>query len=263
MKELIKCNNNCYSIASKILNTRTGEPFNLLNLEYLSLFICFRMIHSLKALNNLLPFIADAGYYSSIALVLRPSLLDLITYGYITDNIEVKDGKVIIPNEIIESLYIDNISRHISEVNLQKTHGSISHRELVKRANDIKKIGGMFFKTFTVNANKIDFTFNNQLKFPTPRVIYKKLKESDSPIANNIANAYLNYSRYSKFEHFGFLTIHLTRADEKVFKEHVISSNIYILKGVQATLAYLGYLESGIENEIENLIVNSPYNLNS
>ncbi len=253
MKKLIKCNNECYSIASKILDSKLKNEYGLLGMGYLSLNFAFRMIHSLKALNKLLPHINSSGYYSSIALVVRPSLLDILSFGYVMENIENEDGLAKIPKEIIEALYIENLTRYIGEINLRKVSGSINHEKLVEIGNFINEKWGFLFSSFEVTSNMIKYKSHCLIDFPGPSKIYKALKSSRKSPSVNLANCYHNYTWCSKFEHFGILTVDLMRMSPEAFKEEIYRSNIYILKGIQSALYFIGDGKELIKKKIEQL----------
>jgi hypothetical protein len=217
-----------------------------------------RFIYCFEAILTLLKdFENNKTYHEySIALILRASLLDLLTIFY------------------LKSYYLElQTELNLTEPNYNSEFGKLLSSQ-IRRSFNVKKNTKDFkpevFKRF-VDKVKSNYSYlfkNDKLtdyNSPTKSLIYnrhedeislKKIEKRLDFVSNQSNKDYINifylYDHYSKYDHFGLMGITLMKMDINEIFQNILKSLYYIVDGVSYCMEFMRE-EENIEIEYENI----------
>ena len=202
---IIKINSESYSLISKILDENLGKKFRPFSVEFFILNIFRRLVFVQKGIDPLLvEIIKNKNLEFSIGILLRSACLDILQFGHIhkcIDEINVNtntpfcestENNAQLVSEL-KKIYSSNICSQLEDQKALRDIGIISDSEYEKTLD-------LFNENFSW-LHSSDNGFDNSL--PT-RKLFKSLRESRK--YDLYSYVFIEYSYYSKLEHFGILS---------------------------------------------------------
>ena len=224
------------------------EVFTFIN--YLERFtFCFENINFL-----LKQYQHNPNVETGIGLMLRSSLLDLMTITYLStyaeDDIKAKNSNNEFFNEQFNILMTDQILNTFKYLKSVKEAEIISDSEKRKIIEQTVKDFSFLFVNEEVDYEHPESKLITN-KFLSPAFIYKRI--SKYPSSKNLSLVYDLYTYYSKYEHFGIMTYFLQRRGADVDFTNMITSFKYIFIGLNFTCSYLNHPTTLLDTEMQKL----------
>lgn len=180
----------------------------------------------------------DISYEMQIGLLLRPALLDVLAYIFITDEFLEKTYNTqqfewILLKPKIEKLLGHNLIKYKKETDKffeDKYIDAVSYKNTIN--NLIKVSTDVFGKNILSNSK--DFIF------PNASSLYNEL--TNTVHSKKYAPVYYLYSHYSKYEHFGLLTTLMPNEKSNSFEDIVfrlVQSTGFINKVIILAFTFL------------------------
>lgn len=239
-----------------IINKFNGKTKHISVITYLSYFQ--RFIYCFESVQILLKdFEKNKAFHEySIAILLRASLLDLLTILY------------------LKSYYLELDEESIKvEPNYNSEFGKLLSSQ-IRRSFNVKKHTEDFkpeiFNSFVDRIREnYSYLFRNDISIdynrPSKSLIYsnhddeislQKIEKRLNSVANQSNKDHINifyfYDLYSKYDHFGIIGINLMKMEINDIFQNILKSLYYIVEGVSYCMEFMRN-EENIENEYENI----------
>ncbi len=192
-----------YDIALATVNTFDAKRHDVNSIHFVTYELIKRFSNLVKSTNFYIDDLKkDSSYEMQIGLLLRPALLDILSFEYIIDDfikhlIETESFDWTLLTQKTEQYLADNIIHYVKESDRFLNDSYIKDYQHKNIHNRFEKICLDIFK-------KDIFLETNKYKFPSASSLFDTVKKS--LILKKYAPVYYLYLHYSKYEHFGLLT---------------------------------------------------------
>jgi hypothetical protein len=238
LDQLKEINEKTHDILLDTLAKFDISPPAVNSIFYISYKLLIRFSFLIKATNHFIDDLKkDSSFEMQIGLLLRPILLDILSYEYIMAEFK----KNVVENQKIEFSLISDVENYLADNLVRyKTETERFYSDSYINENQSENINKFLNKISIDVFGKNIFQGSKKYSFPPASFLYNKIKESK--FSKKYAPVYYLYSHYSKYEHFGLLTTIMPNDNINSFEDIVfrfIQSNAFINKFIIDVLMFL------------------------
>lgn len=261
-KDIIEINTNSSNFIAQITDKYSDQKFDPLFIQFYTLNIFRRLVFIQKGINPHLQNIEFSPQLElPIGILLRAVCFDVLQYGYIIKyldevNISETPNPEVIPDY---SRFTNELRKIFSEniINQEKDYKALSEVNMINE-EEFVLLRNEYINKFNwlIPENKHKFEKSKSI-----RDIFRCLKLNSK--YDNFSNVFIDYSYYSKLEHFGILSWAYTTPQQNNFRmdlhriKRVLMTIIFVYK---FGLVYLQRTEDEI-NKMEGYL-NEIYKIN-
>lgn len=199
-----------------------------------------RYIYSLESVNLLLDnFNADRKYRElSISIILRASLLDYLTTLYLRTYHAEKNLNPNLKSKYdteIEKLMSEQIRRILTVPEIDKKSSFYNHDDFCKTVDNVRaNYSNLFDSSIEIDYNKPSKSLRYKAQDDiTPAIIRKRLDSlADRFQGINYLDVFYLYDIYSKYDHFGTMSMLLEHMDINDICHNVLGAIFHIGDGI-------------------------------
>lgn len=239
-----------YELSKKSLRKFPTDSYELVVFTFIN--YLERFTYSLESIEILLRVMPKKpNVETSIGLIIRSSLLDFMTVGYLTtyyaDESINKTGN---SDEGFHAVLTDQVRHVLKDIKLYKGSQMITSSEYDEMVTAIKNNYSFLFKDDIEENQSIDDSLITS-KHISPRGMFQRMRNHH--LTSKHSDVYDLYLYYSKYEHSGIMTHFMQRQGFDLDIERIKISLQYILIGIGSVFSFLCYPEDKLIEERDQL----------